>query len=489
MTLCLPSGYSPRERLSSYLDVPSSVIFQPHVYKLAEYLAARAEMKWIVDVGCGSAGKLKLLHEKYSLLGIDSDAGIALAKQTIPGATLIAHDLELGLPDLPDEIVRQAVIVCSDVVEHLRRPEHLMRDLAVISQRAPYVLISTPDRDRARGWLDMGPPANPAHVMEWSGSEFLRFMNLVGFGRVHLHGHTINSDVHRAKTTILTVTGTHVSIEKSVMKKKVAAVIHGFNEADIIPEVFHHLSRQEVEVHYFDNWSTDGTWEYAQSMHRMGKIKHCERFPSEPGPDYEWRDQLDKTASYAKTLDADWVMHHDADEIRVSPWDGFTLRDAISHADQLGFNAIDFTVIDFRFLTSAISRGLPYEQELTHFEFGRRPGHFLQVKCWKNGVDVDLASSGGHDARFNARKVYPVKFLLKHYPLRSEIQAASKIFKNRIPRFRKEQQAYGWHHQYDKYAESTEIRGWRPVECVPWHPTLFNTEYLVERISGIGLVD
>lgn len=485
-----PSDYAPRKDNPLYNDIPTNLVYQPDVYRLAKYLAERAELTWVIDIGCGSGKKLQPFAENFSVLAIDSEFGINLAKESLPSATLISHDLETGLPEISTDILENAVVICSDVIEHIRMPDRLMSQLARISTVAPYVLISTPDRDRARGWLDMGPPANPTHVREWGASEFVRFMIDCGFENIPLYGHTINTNFHRVKSTLLTISGTHACIKpKEAAKPKVAAIIHGFNEVDILTEVIPHLQRQGVEIHYFDNWSSDGSWEAMNTYLSQGLIVHCQRYPEVPSDQYEWHEQLKKTAEYATQLDADWVMHHDADEIRVSPWPNLSMRDAIAHIDSLGFNAIDFTVIDFRFTQQTEETVSQFESNLTHFEFGRRPGHFSQIKCWKNNTPVALAATGGHDASFDGRRVFPIKFLLKHYPLRNKAQAKTKIFRDRLPRFTKENTTYGWHTQYDKFKNSNELPSWKPSQLTPWHPVFFNTEYLVERLSGIGLLD
>ena len=485
----LPRGYRASEDTLPYIDNPSRLTYQPSVYAFAGHVASRAKLKWIVDIGCGSATKLLPFVNDFSIVGIDASEGVDLARRTIPRAKLIVHDLELGLPRLRRDVVKNSVVICSDVVEHLRHPEVLLRTLADLSGEAPFVLISTPDRDRARGWLDNGPPQNAAHVMEWNGTEFVRFMHDCGFKRIPFYGHTINTDLHRAKSTILTISGTQAGVGPRFPLQKVAAIVHGYNEADILPEVFRHLRQQGVDVHYFDNWSTDGSWETALDFHRSGEVVHLERFPDRPGDQYRWHDQLAKTTEYARTLDANWILHHDADEIRMAPWENVTLREAISWVDSAGYNAIDFTVLDFRFLSATPQPSPPFQESLTQFEFGRRPGHFVQVKGWKNRRKVVLADSGGHDAVFDGRRIYPVKFLLKHYPLRNREQAGRKIHQERLPRYASDRKNYGWHTQYDRFESVEEIAGWKHSELIPWHPVHFASEYLVERLSGIGLED
>ncbi|SCY44031.1 methyltransferase domain-containing protein [Nitrosospira sp. Nsp13] len=488
MDYFLPRTYQIRQNHDHYLDLPSHLIYQPHVYRLACFLAQRSGAKSIIDIGCGSGEKLKIFSEEYKIICVDYAPALNLARQSIPYAQFIEFDLENGLPIIPDEVLNKSIVICSDVIEHLKKPDRLMRALASLSKLVPYVLISTPDRDRARGWLDNGPPANPAHTMEWNASEFVRFMRDSGFEDVPLYGHTINTDIHEVKSTILTVSGIHAAKPvSSAQNFRIAAVIHTFNEFDILPEVVEHLVSQGIEIHVFDNWSTDGSWDLVNTLVTSGKVRHAERFPDKSSGDYKWKLQLEKTAEYAAKLDVDWVMHHDADEIRCSPWYGISLRDAFAWVNSLGYSAVDFTVIDFRFLTRQPQISNSYQNNLNHFEFGRRPGHFEQIKAWKNNTKVDLASSGGHQAIFQERSIFPLKFLMKHYPLRNALQANNKVFKDRLPRMAAEQKAFGWHKQYDAFGQAGFVDGWDPYKLISWHSTYFMSEFVVERVSGIGL--
>jgi SAM-dependent methyltransferase len=440
-----------------------------------------------VDIGCGSAEKLKAFAPELGVVCVDRSPAIQLARAAVPEAVFIEWDLEHGLPDrLSDEILKASVVICADVVEHLLQPDRLIRDLARAARLAPFVLISTPDRDRARGLVDRGPPANPAHVMEWSASEFVRFLLAAGFAEVPFAGHTVKTDRHGAKVTTLVVTGCQtLRPARSPDEFRVAAVIHAYNEADILPEVVSHLHREGVEVDLVDNWSTDDTYRVSSMLLHEGLIASLSRFPERPTEAFEWARQLEYTERYCAQLAADWVMHHDADEIRSSPWTGVRLADALWAVEhRYGYNAVDFTVIEFRFLTSDPDPDPPFEQSLNWFEFGKRPGHFTQIKAWKNVGRADLVSSGGHEAAFSGRRVFPLKFLMKHYPLRSLRQAEQKIFRDRLPRFVRERQERGWHTQYDIYQQEGRVDGWTKHELKPWHPRFFETEFLVERLAS-----
>jgi glycosyltransferase involved in cell wall biosynthesis len=274
----------------------------------------------------------------------------------------------------------------------------------------------------------------------------------------------------------------------------VLAVIHTYNEADVIAETVGHLCEQGVDVLIIDDWSTDATFDVATRLaDESGGRVRADRAPDRR-QDQAWFEQLRSTERVSRESDAyDWILHHDADEWRMSPWAGVGLRDAIAFVDALGYNALDHTVVDFRYLADGGGPSGPSGamERLQHFEFGKRPGHFSQVKAWRrrDAGEVGIAASGGHEATFPGRRIFPLKFLMRHYPLRNPDQARRKIFDDRLPRQRAEKVERGWHVHYDRLAEDRRVvDGWQPDELLPWSEPMFRQEFLVERLSGIGIM-
>src|SRR5262249_15910738 len=150
----------------------------------------------------------------------------------------------------------------------------------------------------------------------------------------------------------------------------------------------------------------------------------------------------------AASLEGDWFLHTDADELRESPWDGVSLSEAIARVDALGYNAIDFAVFNFCPVDDSFRPGDDLRRAFAYCEPG---GIFdgLEVKCWQRQPrPVDLASTGGHDVKFEGRRVFPVRFLLRHYPIRSQAHGERKVFTERRPRFVPEERVRDWHIQY-----------------------------------------
>ena len=239
---------------------------------------------------------------------------------------------------------------------------------------------------------------------------------------------------------------------------RVVAIVAAYNEADIIGDVVADLIRHGVEVYLLDHWSTDDTAAIVERHLGKGVIG-IEKFPSggdavEERRQYTWERILKRKEALARELDAHWFIHHDADEFRESPWADRTLVEAIRLVDQFGYNSIDFEVFNFR---PTHDRFQPGDDVRTAFPYYERAEAFnkIQMRCWKKtGTQVDLTSTGGHEAIFPGRNVFPVRFILRHYPIRSQSHGQRKIFTERRPRFMAEERARGWHIQYEAFTES-----------------------------------
>ncbi len=231
---------------------------------------------------------------------------------------------------------------------------------------------------------------------------------------------------------------------------RVVAILAAYNEADIVGRVVGDLIEQGVQVYFLDDSSTDGTVAAVRPHLGRGVLaieSLADTLPDrEPGR-FAWARILARKAAIARTLDADWIIHQDADEFRESPWPGVPLRDAIQRVDTLGYNAIDFASFDFWPVDDGFRPGDDVRAALP-FCAPAAPHDALQVRCWKNVGEVDLASSGGHDVRFDGRRVFPLPFILRHYPIRGQAHGERKVSRERRPRYLEDEIARGWHVQY-----------------------------------------
>jgi hypothetical protein len=239
----------------------------------------------------------------------------------------------------------------------------------------------------------------------------------------------------------------------------VVAIVAAYNEADIIEHVVTDLIEQGIRVYFIDDGSTDGTVAAVEPYLGRGvlaveRITHPATNGEPTG--FEWERILLRKTQLATELDASWFIHHDADEFRESPWSYLSLKDAIRRVDALGFNAIDFAGLDFWPVHDRFRAGDDVRAEFTHYA-ELAPYDRLQIRCWKKTAELDLASSGGHDAQFPDRKVFPVRFILRHYPIRGQTHGERKIFRERRDRFIERERDRGWHVQYDNVQEGASF--------------------------------
>ena len=237
-----------------------------------------------------------------------------------------------------------------------------------------------------------------------------------------------------------------------------------YNESDILPYTLAHLIAQGIRVYVIDNWSTDDSPAIARSFPLLG----YERYPAfEPPEHFSLRALLTRIENLTQIYPlstASWFIHHDADEIRRSPIPGECLRDAIYRVGQLGYNAIDHIAYEFCPVDESWECGdyaRPHPETLFRHYSPTPPINLTHVKAWKNipGTRPDLASNGGHDINLTSpdRRIYPDKFILKHYPIRSSSHASRKILTERLPRYDLAERELDWHVQYDILART---RAW-----------------------------
>ncbi len=227
---------------------------------------------------------------------------------------------------------------------------------------------------------------------------------------------------------------------------RVTALLAAYNEEDIIAQSVSALVAEGVRVHVIDDGSTDGTVAALDRLVASGRVTVERRPPSE---NYAWTALLERKEALARTLDADWFIHADADEFRQGPWPGVGLREAIAIVDRLGYSAIDFFMFEFHPTTADPVAPDDVRQRLRHYA-PRRDFDRFRISCWKKqAAPVRLAPTGGHEVEFEGRRVFPLRFLLRHYPVRSQAHGERKVFGERRPRFRADERALGWHVQYD----------------------------------------
>src|ERR1700674_1338054 len=120
---------------------------------------------------------------------------------------------------------------------------------------------------------------------------------------------------------------------------RIVALLALRNEAVYLPACLGHLAAEGIETCIIDNGSSDRSRDIAESYRDRGVFKIVE-YPY-PGF-YDWAGLLKLKEQLAATIEADWFIHHDADEIREAPRPWRTLAEGIRAVDRAGWNAINF---------------------------------------------------------------------------------------------------------------------------------------------------
>lgn len=226
---------------------------------------------------------------------------------------------------------------------------------------------------------------------------------------------------------------------------RIVAILAAYNEERFIGGCLDHLIRQGVEAYLIDNSSTDRTVEIAREYLGRGLLD-IETMPR-PGGVHRWPVVLRRKEELAASIDADWFMHMDPDEIRLAPSSNQTLAEAFADVDAKGYNAVNF--LEFTFIPTKESpehNHPDFQQTMRwYYHFARKFPY--QVKAWKRQSDpVNLAKSGGHRVGFQGLCLYPESFKMKHYQFLSLSQARIKYLENK---------------KYDPSEAQSGLVGWR----------------------------
>lgn len=238
---------------------------------------------------------------------------------------------------------------------------------------------------------------------------------------------------------------------------RVVALLTVRNEAAYLERCLRHLREQGVDAYIMDNESEDETPDIARRWLGKGVIG----IETLPYPGYfDLHGQLARKTGLARELDADWFIHHDADEIRQSRVSGETLRGAIARLDAEGWNAIEFD--EFVFVPTGAEGERPaadFVAEIRHaYYFMPRPGY--RINAWKNtGEAINLIATAGHEVRFVGRRLAPERLILRHYPFLSRAHLMDKYTRQRIYNAH-ETEVLGWHGRRARFrAEDMRMPG------------------------------
>jgi hypothetical protein len=204
---------------------------------------------------------------------------------------------------------------------------------------------------------------------------------------------------------------------------RIIALIQVYNERRFIANCIEHLREQGVDIYLVDNESTDETVAIAERYVGNGVID-IESVPRDGT--YAVREQVAHKEVLAQRLEADWFIHYDADEVRVSPKQGQTLAEAIAEYDEAGFNAINFLEFTFVPTRESPDHDHPDFARTMRWYYPYLPTFPHRLNAWKNqDGPVDLGGAG-HRIKFPGLKMAPESLYMRHYMYLSPEHIAEK---------------------------------------------------------------
>lgn len=142
-------------------------------------LLAEAAPETLLDAGCGEGvltEKMRRRHSHLDLTGIDLDPSAIEYARRVHGSQI---RFEVGsVYDLPFEAGSFDTVLCSEVLEHLKRPEKALNELGRVAGQ--HVLLTVPREpyfeltNRIGRWLGLSP--DPGHVQFWTYRTFRRLV-------------------------------------------------------------------------------------------------------------------------------------------------------------------------------------------------------------------------------------------------------------------------------------------------------------------------
>jgi SAM-dependent methyltransferase len=138
---------------------------------------AEGKARTVLDVGCGNGYLGALLAERgYAVTGIERTGG-----WTAPfpkSVHLIEADLEHGLPPLETAF---DYVMCADILEHLRRPETMLRRLKTVVRPGGLLIASLPNSGNIYFRLNILAGRFPQHDKGLFDRTHVRFFTWTGW--------------------------------------------------------------------------------------------------------------------------------------------------------------------------------------------------------------------------------------------------------------------------------------------------------------------
>ena len=202
---------------------------------------------------------------------------------------------------------------------------------------------------------------------------------------------------------------------------KIYGLLTMYNDEDIIQEVIEYYISQNISLIILDNGSTDKSFQIAKKFENYNSIEVYQDSSTT-----KINDLYNILYQFATKKDPDWFITIASDEFLETGIPNVKLDEAISKVDKEGHNLIQFDRFDF-FMSDMDDQS--QKSVKTRLKYYSYQDDFV-YRAWKNVSGTIPHSNEGHFPVFPSNIRYRIpsqKFVLRHYPFRSMIQAKKRI--------------------------------------------------------------
>lgn len=116
----------------------------PRIAKLVNYVSPQDTQRSLLDLGCSTGAFLRFAYEhNYTVTGVDISAAALQEVTNIPNVRL--KQLDLSSQKLPFESRSFDVVTAFDLVEHIKNPEELFREVSRVLKKEGIFYFITPN--------------------------------------------------------------------------------------------------------------------------------------------------------------------------------------------------------------------------------------------------------------------------------------------------------------------------------------------------------